>query len=460
MGGDNNDTKPDTSLVYQRSVNAYNKTQTPSPLENEFAQHAKGYQDAADAARTQNVADYGRIQQGYQDFGNNLGGPTRFSYQRVNADRPAELGESYGYLREAMPGYREFAQTGGYSPTDIQELRARGVSPIRTAYGNTMRELDRSRSLGGNGGSPNYIAAASRAQRELPGQMADATTNVNAGLADAIRQGRMFGLGGMTNTGSVMGGLSSQEANRMLQAAMANQSADIQTQGMSEASRWSLANAQLAGLGGQTNLYGTTPAMSATFGNQALNAYGQRFNAEQGRNQMALGLLGQQTGSAQNEGNKPSWWEKLLQAGGSAAPYLGGGDKTQGYNPDGSPKNPSANNGYYNPNTGEYVGAGSLNNQLNNYGGNNAEYPVWGEGINGLNDPWGTGGFGNGGFDDGEYNPYGNTYDVYGNYNDPFGTGNYDYGYGSGQGYNPPPPDDSWDWGSGGGDPWGGTGEW
>ena len=341
-------TNPQANLnqTYDRSVNAYNKTTTPSPTENEFTTYSQNLANTATDATAQNKADYGAVSQGYKDFSANLGGATKFGYQpvsaqTVSAQRPAELDKAYGYLDEAMPGYRDFATTGGYSGQDIQELRARGVSPIRTAYGNTMRELDRSRSLGGNGGSPNYIAAASRAQRDLPGQMADATTGVNAKLAEDIRTGRQFGLTGISGTGATMGGLSSQEAQRMLSASianqdaslragMANQGADIQTQGMGEASRWNLNNAKLNGLGGQTSLYGTTPAMSATFGNQALNAYGQRLGAEATRNQQGLGLIGQQMQAAGQQANQPSWWEKALGMGSSAINQFGGGGRGNG----------------------------------------------------------------------------------------------------------------------------------
>ena len=40
-------------------------------------------------------------------------------------------------------GFTEFSQTGGYSPNDIANMRARGISPIRAAYANAERELGR-----------------------------------------------------------------------------------------------------------------------------------------------------------------------------------------------------------------------------------------------------------------------------------------------------------------------------
>lgn len=304
----------------QQYQNLY-KSQTP--LEQEYIPQSQTMWNNYQNAVGENTQNYGNIMGGYQNFLQNLGGPTRFRAQMVSAERPSELGQAYGYLNEAAPGYREFAQTGGYSPTDIQELRARGVSPIRAAYGNTMMELNRARTLGGgDAGAPNYIAALSRAQRELPEQLATATTGVNAELANAIRQGRLAGLAGITGIGSTMGGLSSEEANRMLQAAVANQGANLQEQSLSEQSLQNLRQAQLAGLGGQTSLYGTTPAMAATFGNQALNAYQTRAQLEQMRNQFGLGLLGSQISAYGGQSQQQPWWQQAIGAAGSILPYV------------------------------------------------------------------------------------------------------------------------------------------
>lgn len=315
----------------------FEQTGQPSALENEMAPVSQNYQDLYGKATYRQMGDYGDIMSGYDSVINGEGGgPTSFSWNNVSAKRPEELGEAYGYLREAAPGYREFANTGGYSAQDIQELRARGVSPIRAAYGNTIRELDRSRAIGGGGGAANYIAARSRAQRELPQQMADATTNVNAGLAESIREGKLKGLAGLSGIGDSMGGLSSAEAGRILQADLANSQGALQAAGMSEQSRRAAGQEKLAALSGKTSLYGTTPAMSAMFGNQALQSYGLRSNMEQSRNQYGLGLLGAQMsafGPQANQQPGTPWWQTAMKVGGTVAPYLakyygsrGGGD--------------------------------------------------------------------------------------------------------------------------------------
>jgi hypothetical protein len=297
---------PATNVI-QQAQTAYQGTQQPSANETAFGPISDQFMTNYNNAVGQNTQDYSNIMGAYQKFQEGLKS-TQFS-----APRPKELGKAYGYLDEAMPGYRDFAATGGYSPQDVQELRARGMSPIRSAYGNTMMEMDRARSLGGGGGAPNYIAAASKAQRELPGQMADAMTGVNAGLADSIRQGKQFGLTGISNTGSTMGGLASSEAGRQQQA-----------QAMTEQSLQNMRQMQLAGMGGQASLYGTTPGMSSMFGNQALNAWQQRAGMEQSRNQFGMGLLDAQLrGFGAQEGAKGDpWWKTALHYAGVAAPYV------------------------------------------------------------------------------------------------------------------------------------------
>lgn len=420
-----------------------------TPLEKEYIPQSQHMWNNYVNASERNMNDYSNIMGGYGSFMSDISkqGPTKFGFERVSAERPAELGESYGYLRETMPGYREFAQTGGYSPTDIQELRARGVAPIRAAYGNTMMEMNRARALGGSGGAPNYIAAASKAQREMPGQMADAMTGVNAQLAQDIRQGRLAGLSGMAGVGSTMGGLSSQEAGRMLQAAMSNQNADLQAQQLSEQSLQAMRGLQLEGLRGQTSLYGTTPGMAATFGNQALDAYRNRINLEQLRNQTGLGLLGAQINAYGGQQATEPWWKQALNAAGSVIPYLGGGGPSSNAGPSGStpmgynsPNNmggnqftgfqsqmPTGTPGNYNPQTSAnwYVNDPSMGNQ-----GNNGGY--------GYNDPYLNPGFWyGGGWDNG--NPWNGSFGGWADPNNSNYWDNYNFGpeYQGNDTYNP-----------------------
>lgn len=315
--------------VATQAQQSYQSSLTPSASESQFSGFAPQFMNNYNQAVQRNTQDYGNIMNQYQQFGANLGAPKEFSYQTVNAPTPKELNESYGYLREAMPGYRQFAATGGYSPTEMQDIRARGIAPIRAAYGNTMLELNRARALGGGGsGAPNYIAALARTNRDLSQGTSDAMQNVNAGLAESVRQGKEFGLQGISGTGSTLGGLSSQEAQRQLSASMANQSANLQAQSLTEQALEANRSAQLAAMGGQASLYGTTPGMASTFGNQAISGYGTLAEMQNARNQYGLGALNAETNAyGTNKGQTGTpWWRKALGAAAAgAATYFTGG---------------------------------------------------------------------------------------------------------------------------------------
>ena len=308
-----------------RQTEMYNRANTmyptgPTPNQQEFIPFSQEIANNYRNAATRATGDYGNIMSGYQNlFSGDQPGKT-FNYQSVSANRPKELGESYDTLRSALPGYRDFADTGGYSAQDQQELRARGTSPIRSAYANAQQDMARANTLGG--GAANYIAASSKASRQLPGQMASAMTDVNARLAEDIRSGKLAGLQGVTGIGSTMGGLSSSEADRQLNAAMANQRADLQAQGMTEDSNPMNFRNRLAALQGMNSLYGTTPGQASMFGNQALNAYGQRFGSDAEQNQYNLGLLGAQRGDINQQSTKTPWWHTVAKYGTLAAPYV------------------------------------------------------------------------------------------------------------------------------------------
>lgn len=122
-------------------------------------------------------------------------------YQRTLADQ----GRDYSNI---MGRYQNFADTGGYSSQDLSNIRARSVSPIRSAYTGAMRDMDRQRSLQG-GYSPNYMAARARMARESSAALADANTNVEASIAQMIQQGRLQGLSGMGNMYSATPGRTS-----------------------------------------------------------------------------------------------------------------------------------------------------------------------------------------------------------------------------------------------------------
>jgi hypothetical protein len=128
---------------------------------------------------------------------------------------------------DIMGGYDEFAKTGGYSPMDISNMRARGVSPMRAVYANANREVDRSRSLQG-GYSPGYGTLKARMAREMSSGLSDASTNVEANLAQMKNEGKRFGMTGKSGMYGATPGMASHTGN------MQNQTMNnwLQTQGL------------------------------------------------------------------------------------------------------------------------------------------------------------------------------------------------------------------------------------
>ena len=166
------------------------------------------------------------------------------------------------------------------------------------------------RSLQG-GYAPNAIAAQVKMAREQGQAGADAMQGVEAGLAEAKNRGRLAGLGGMSNIeGQRLGadvdiskfntGLDFQgKFNTFNAQQQANAQAGNNSSRAAAAARGG--EEQMAALRGMTQLYGTTPAMSETFGNQLLQGVGQGGN-------FGLGLM-----NAQNQGQQlPGAWEQNM----------------------------------------------------------------------------------------------------------------------------------------------------
>ncbi len=194
---------------------------------------------------------------------------------------------------KSYAGYEEFANTGGYSEDDIRNLRARGTAPVRAMYGNVQREMNRQRSLQG-GYAPNFMASMAKMARDQSAAQADAQQNVEAGLAEQIRAGRLQGLGGMS-------GIETSRLGADVDVSKFNAMADMNTGMFNSQQGQDRYNNRLNALGGMSSLYGTAPGMSSAFGNQLLSAVGQG-------GQMGLGYIQGQNQS----GQLPNAWDQAM----------------------------------------------------------------------------------------------------------------------------------------------------
>lgn len=181
----------------------------------------------------QNAEDYSGIMQGYKD-------------QLASGPNSATT--------EALANIGGLAKSGGYSDGDIASLRERGISPIRSIYSSANRDVDRQRALQG-GFSPNYGAVKAKMAREMSDSMSNQMNNVNAGIAEKVASNKM------------------SMAPTWFNAASADK------------------DQKLKSLSGMTNLYGTTPALSQLFGNQAMEAARLQHSINQSGTQTGLSAI-------------------------------------------------------------------------------------------------------------------------------------------------------------------------
>lgn len=169
----------------------------------------------------------------------------------------------------------DFTRTGGYSDSDVSNLRARGISPIRSIYQNAQRGLDRQRALQG-GYSPNYTAATTKMAREQSSLLSDKIGDVNAGIAEMVQRGKFAGASALapieareTENMNQFNRDNAEAANR---ASVFNAQMPLQYAQLNKSNESNDFSQALEAIRGQQSLYGTTPALASTFGNQVLNA--------------------------------------------------------------------------------------------------------------------------------------------------------------------------------------------
>src|SRR3990167_2914270 len=108
-----------------------NKPATSSPLENQYKLY--------DSSVEQQGGDYSNIMQGYKDLIASMNSPGSSS---------SYTPELYNYsptedYTSSIKNLQDLSKTGGYSDKDIANIRARGLSPIRSIYANAQRDINR-----------------------------------------------------------------------------------------------------------------------------------------------------------------------------------------------------------------------------------------------------------------------------------------------------------------------------
>lgn len=179
-----------------------------------------------------------------------------------NTNAPQVNYSSSPDVTNALGALKNFSETGGYSGSDINNIRERAISPIRSIYSNAKDNLDRQKALQG-GYSPGYGAAVTRMARDSAGQIGKVTTDANANIAQMVQSGKLAAL-------SPYASLASGESGRTFDVSQMNANLNNNNQ-----------NRLLDILKTKQSLYGTNPALINTFGNQALNVASMNQNQNQ-----------------------------------------------------------------------------------------------------------------------------------------------------------------------------------
>jgi len=242
-------------------------------------------QQFANAVNSDNSM-YNTIGSGYSNLYNDVNSNISGMFSRTVPDfeefqyRPYEYKPTSEYT-SAVSQLKNQAATGGFSSSDLEAIRARGISPIRSIYANANREMLRRNALSG-GGAGNFGALAAKMAREQSAETAEAMDKVNAGIAERVAAGKSEGLSRLSSLvadENARKNTIGQQENEMLnKIGLSN----LDLRNRKKTFEYELPNTRfsqmLEALNGMRSLYGTTPARSSLFGDQAMQEANLRNN--------------------------------------------------------------------------------------------------------------------------------------------------------------------------------------
>ena len=226
------------------------------------------------AAADQQAKDYDKIMGMYGNLYNKANNDP-LSFSPISA-QTSNYSASPDVTR-SMSNLSELSRTGGYTDQGIQDLRERGISPIRSIYASAQRNIDRQKSLSG-GYSPNYGALTAKMAREMADKIGGITTDVNAGIAQNVASNKLQAA--PQYSGAAQRENEARTASEKGNADIINQINQFNAQMQMNAQKSNRGEAFDAA-SGMRSLYGTTPALTNLFGNQVMQAKGSNQQQQQ-----------------------------------------------------------------------------------------------------------------------------------------------------------------------------------
>jgi hypothetical protein len=259
----------------------------------------------------------GQLHSIYDDLAANPGGGGGIPGYKGQFDKYKDFWSGIGDTGWASPeqkeagwgwgNFKNFAETGGWSPEEMADFRARAASGTPQLYDQMMQEMQRGRTVQGGYG-PGYGTSMAAAARDKAEQIRQAQLGAETSLADSIRQGKMWG--SEQGAGAAKGELGQMETGQ--KEAMSIDEKIRQINAQAAASRYASSQANLAQRLGLIN--NITGLAGRTGGD--LSYLGAATGAAGGQAGANLGYLGSY-GQTQQKG--PSFWDKLIGGVGSAA---------------------------------------------------------------------------------------------------------------------------------------------
>lgn len=224
-----------------------------------------------------------------------------------------------GGLDRALPGYEELAKTGGYSDADRANIRSRGAETGSAIFGNLRNEMARRGAVTG-GYNPGGSASMARLAREQGIAAGKGARDTELGISESARQGKLAGLGGMKEIGSLgYGGVSdiantrqsvlAQNVDAENTAAARNAAAAASSGSRADDERRYAMQLQMQGLGGLQDMYGQSPAETSRYDDMLLRERGLTDQTMSGNIQNRMGNVGPET----------SAWDRAMQGVGAAS---------------------------------------------------------------------------------------------------------------------------------------------
>jgi hypothetical protein len=247
------------------------------------------------AAATTQAGDYDKIMAQYDDLVKSYTNPTTAQAKYNPITQKLQDYNQSEDVTKSLADLSNLATTGGYSEADIANIRERDISPTRSIYANAQQNVERQRALSG-GYSPNFGAVQAKMAREEADKIGDITTSANAGIAQNVAANKLAS----SSAYAAESGRASAAKTAVDQhnADIVNQINEFNTQNQLDTERFNIQNTSAnregvqSTLRGKTSLYGTTPALTKTFGDQTTEATKLGQDQQQINNQRRRDIFG------------------------------------------------------------------------------------------------------------------------------------------------------------------------